>query len=50
MMGTVNNNLAAALVNKINPESIIRAVRWFEKVGQIDNNLGAGSFALLEIM
>ena len=46
----VNNNLAATLVGDIDPEFVIRAVRWFEKLVQINDNLGAGSFALLEIM
>jgi hypothetical protein len=49
-MGTVNNNLATALVDDVDPEFVVRSVDWFEKLVNIDNNLGAGSFALLEIM
>jgi hypothetical protein len=50
LMGTVNNNLATALVDDVDPEFVVRSVDWFEKLVNIDNNLGAGSFALLEIM
>jgi cysteine desulfurase len=50
MMGMANSNLAAALVEDIDPEFVVRAVRWFEKLVKIDNNLGTASFALIEIM
>lgn len=50
LMGAVNNNLAATLVKDIDAEFVIRSVHWFEKLLKIDNNLGAGSFALIEIM
>jgi hypothetical protein len=49
-MGVVNNNLAAALVEEIDPEFVARAVRWFESLVKIDNNLGAATFALIEVM
>jgi hypothetical protein len=37
-------------VDDVDPEFVVRSVDWFEKLVNIDNNLGAGSFALLEIM
>jgi hypothetical protein len=49
-MGVVNNNLTGALIREIDPEFVVRAVRWFEKLVKIDNNLGVASFALIEIM
>jgi hypothetical protein len=49
-MGVVNNNLAAALIEEIDPELVIRTVRWFESLVKIDNNLGAATFVVIEVM
>ena len=49
-MGVLNTNLSAALVEDIDPDFVTRSVRWFEKLVKIDNNLGAGSFVLVEVM
>lgn len=50
LMGMLNSNLSAALVEEIDPQFVVRGVRWFEELVQIDSNLGAGTFVLIEVM
>lgn len=46
----MNSYLAAATVETIDPDFLIRCYKWWEKVVASSNALGAGSFVLLEIM
>jgi hypothetical protein len=42
--------LGAATVSTVDPEFVTRAWKWLEKVIKIDNRLGGGSFAIIEVM
>ena len=50
MIGLFHNYLAASLVSDVDPEFMVRAWKWYQKVIATDNRLGGGSFVLLEIM
>jgi hypothetical protein len=50
MIGVFHNYLAASLVPDVDPEFVLRAWQWYQKVIATDNRFGGGSFVLLEIM
>jgi hypothetical protein len=46
----MHSYLGAATVSTIDPGFITRAWKWLEKTIAIDDRLGGGSFAVIEIM
>jgi hypothetical protein len=46
----MHSYLRAATVSTVDSEFVTRAWKWFEKVIEIDNRLGGGSFAIIEVM
>lgn len=46
----MHNYLGAATVSTIDPGFVTRAWKWLENTIAVDNRLGGGSFALIEIM
>jgi hypothetical protein len=46
----MHSHLSAATTSRIEPDTLIKGWKWWEKVEAIDTNLGGGSFVLLEIM
>jgi hypothetical protein len=50
MVGIMHSYLGAATVSTIYPEFVTRAWKWVEKTIEIDNRLGGGSFAIIEVM
>lgn len=48
-MGKVETWMTGSLVSTIDPEFLVRASKWFDKVLQTDKALAAGSFVLIEV-